>query len=360
MDDADNADAAAADAPSAPSWLVWAALLVIYVVWGSTYLAIRLVVETMPPLLAASGRFLTAGLIIAIVLAVRHGPGVLRLSRAEISGAGFVGVALLLGGNGLVSLGERDVPSGLAALIIAVVPLWVVILRLLGAERIRRGTLVGVALGIVGVAVLVVPRGFSGSVAAVGMLMLVGSGASWAVGSYYSRRVALPRNPFVSTAAQLVLGGLALGVAGLLAGETGLLHVERFSTAAVLSLAYLVLFGSILAYTAYTWLLQHAPVSQVATYAYVNPVVAIFLGWLVLDEQVNSSMVIGGAMIVLAVGLVVRTEAHGRDAVGALEAPPAQAALPDEATDGDSPTPGDDAAAAPDGAWGADQPERAR
>ena len=315
----------------APIWLVWAALLVVYVVWGSTYLAIRLVVETMPPLLSGSARFLVAGMLIGAVLVVRHGPQVLRLSRDELLGSTFVGLALLLGGNGLVMLGERDVPSGLAALIIAVVPLWVVVLRLLFAEAVRAGTLVGVVVGFAGVAVLVLPRGLSGSVALEGMLMLVVAGASWAVGSYYSRRLALPANPFVSTSAQLVFGGLGLGVAGLLAGELGLLQPERFSVESILSLLYLVFFGSILAFTAYTWLLQVTSVSKVSTYAYVNPVVAILLGWAVLNEEVGLSIVVGGAMIVLAVGLVIRTESRQREAVGVLEAPPAQSALGDEA-----------------------------
>lgn len=309
---------------SAPGWLVWAALIVVYVVWGSTYLAIRLVVETMPPLLTASGRFVIAGLIIYGVLLARRGPGALRPSRAELRGSAFVGVALLLGGNGLVMLGERDVPSGLAALIIAVVPLWVVLLRVLFGERIRVGTLIGVLVGFTGVAVLVVPRGVTGSVAPVGMLMLVAAAASWAIGSYYSQRVALPRDPFVATATQLVLGGLGLGVAGVLAGELGLLQVAAFSDRSIVAFVYLVTFGSILAYTAYTWLLQNAPVSQVATYAYVNPVVAIVLGWWVLAEEINPSMVVGGAMIVLAVGLVVRTESRPSAPVGALEVEPSR------------------------------------
>jgi drug/metabolite transporter (DMT)-like permease len=303
----------------APEWLVWAALIVVYVVWGSTYLGIRLVVETMPPLLAAAVRFVIAGLIIYGVLLVRRGPGGLRMSWAELRGSAFVGMALLLGGNGLVMLGERDVPSGLAALIIAVVPLWVVVLRLLFSERIRAGTMIGVGLGFAGVAVLLVPRGVTGSVAPLGMLMLVVAGASWAIGSYYSKRVALPRDPFVATAAQLMLGGLALGVAGVVTGELGLLQVARFSDRSIIAFVYLVTFGSILAYTAYTWLLQNAAVSKVATYAYVNPVVAIVLGGWVLAEEINPSMVIGGAMIVLAVGLVVRTETRPSAPVGALE-----------------------------------------
>jgi drug/metabolite transporter (DMT)-like permease len=314
----------------APAWLIWSALIVVYVVWGSTYLAIRLVVETMPPLLSGSGRFLVAGALMSAFLILRHGPSVLRLSRQEWLGSAFVGLALLLGGNGLVMLGERDVPSGLAALIIAVVPLWVVVLRLLFAEQVRRGTVLGVLVGFAGVGVLVVPRGAGGEVALEGMLMLVAAGASWALGSFYSRRLTLPPNPFVSTAAQLVLGGLGLAVAGVLTGELGLLRPERFSTESVVSLLYLVFFGSVLAYTAYTWLLQVTSVSKVSTYAYVNPVVALLLGWAILAEEIGVSMIVGGAMIVVAVGLVVRTESRSRDDVGALQAPPAQAALPEQ------------------------------
>jgi drug/metabolite transporter (DMT)-like permease len=318
------------------AWLVWGALVVVYVVWGSTYLAIRLVVETMPPLLSASGRFLLAGLVIGAVLLLRGGLPAVRLSRREVAASAFVGMCLLLGGNGLVMLGERDVPSGLAALIIAVVPLWVVVLRLLFGERVLRGTLFGVLVGFVGVAVLVLPRGIGGSVEPAGMLMLVAAGASWAVGTYYSRRLALPADPFVSTAAQLILGGAALGACGLLAGELGLLDTQRFSTASVLSLAYLVLFGSILAYTAYTWLVQNAPISKVATYAYVNPVVALVLGWLVLSEEITASTLIGGAMIVVAVGLVMRTESR-REVFEPLDAGPGR---PAEVTAGGQPVGG--------------------
>jgi drug/metabolite transporter (DMT)-like permease len=312
-----------------PSWQIWLALLVVYLVWGSTYLAIAVVVQTMPPLLSAGGRFLVAGGLMAAFLAVRHGPTVVRLRRAEIGGAAFVGLALLLGGNGLVMLGEQTVPSGLAALIIAVVPLWVVGLRLLAGERIGRGTMVGVLVGFGGVAVLVVPRGVSGAVDLVGMLMLIVAAASWSIGSFYSKRLSLPANPLVSTAAQMLLGGIGLVVVGVLAGELGLLGSgEQFSTASVVSLLYLVVFGSIVGFTAYTWLLHHAPVSKVATYAYVNPVVALVLGALILSEEIGLTIILGGAMIILAVGLVIRSEARPRLSAGVLDAPPAQAALP--------------------------------
>jgi drug/metabolite transporter (DMT)-like permease len=317
-------------AESAPAWMIWGALVVVYVVWGSTYLAIRVVVDTMPPLLSGSWRFLVAGIILYALLVMRSGPRVLRLSRAELIGATAVGWALLVGGNGLVMAGERDVPSGLAALIIAIVPLWVVLLRLVFREQIRWGTLFGVLIGFAGVAVLVVPRGIDGSIALGGMLMLIVAGASWAVGSYYSRRLALPSDPLVSTAAQMLAGGVGLAAAGVLTGELELLQPAAFSSESVVSLLYLVVFGSLVGYTAYTWLLQNTTISKVSTYAYVNPVVALFLGWAILREEITASIIVGGLMIVVAVGLVIRTETRPREDVGALEAPPAHAALPDE------------------------------
>jgi drug/metabolite transporter (DMT)-like permease len=308
----------------APEWLVWAALLVIYLVWGSTYLAIRVVVDTMPPLLAAAGRFGTAGVIMAIPLVLHGGLARLRVTRTELAGSAFVAATLLLVGNGFVSLGEREVPSALAALIIGVVPLIVLIFRAVTGERITRIGAAGVLLGFAGLGVLVIPRGIDGTVAVGGMLMLIVASASWALGSFYSRRLTLPSDPLVSTTFQLVLGGLFLLVAGSLIGELGRLRVEDFSTASVVSFVYLVVFGSVLAYTAYTWLLQNAPISKVATYAYVNPVVAVALGWLILQEEVNASMLLGAAMIVAAVAFIVWTESRAsREPPRAtVEAPP--------------------------------------
>ncbi len=306
---------------AAPGWQIWAALIVVYIVWGSTYLGIRIVVETMPPLLSAALRHVLAGLILFAFISFRHGLGSLRLSRAEWIAAGFIGLALLLGGNGLVMLGERDVPSGLAALIIAVVPLFVVLLRLLFGERVGLGTIAGVALGLAGMLVLIVPRGVDGSGNLSGMLMLVAASASWSVGSYFSKRVALPKDPLASTGAQMLTGGAALAVVGILLGEIGLVQPERFSTESLLAFAYLVTFGSVLAYTAYTWLLVHAPVSKVATYALVNPVVATFLGAL-YGESIDVTMLIGAAMIVVSVALVIMTESRPSQPAGALEAKP--------------------------------------
>jgi len=310
----------------APEWQVWTALLIVYIVWGSTYLAISVVVQTMPPLLTAGFRHLTAGLILFGLLLLRRGARALRLSRREWFGAGFVGLALLLGGNGLVVLGERDVPSGLTALIIAVVPLFVVVLRRIFGERVALGTFAGVAVGFAGVAVLIVPHGISGDVSMFGMLLLVGASVSWAIGSFFSKTVTLPYDPLASTGAQMLVGGAGLLITGTLTGELGLAHFENFSTSSVVALLYLIVFGSVLAYTAYTWLLQHASVSRVATYAYVNPLVAIFLGALLLNEKIDAAIVIGAVMILVSVGVVIRTEssrAPGDTPTGAAEASPA-------------------------------------
>lgn len=294
----------------APEWQVWTALLIVYIVWGSTYLAISVVDETMPPLLTAAVRHLSAGVIVWLLLVVRHGRGSFRISRNELGGAAFVGLCLLLGGNGLVVLGERDVPSGLAALIIAIVPLFVVMLRRIFGDRVAFGTYAGVGLGFAGVAVLIVPHGISGDVSLFGMLLLVAASLSWAAGTFSASRIRLPRDPLATAGIQMLAGGASLLVAGLLTGELGLVHVDRFSTASLVSLLYLIVFGSVIAYTAYTWLLQNTSVSRVATYAYVNPLVAILLGAAILNEKIDSVILIGAAMIVVSVVIVIRTEAR--------------------------------------------------
>jgi drug/metabolite transporter (DMT)-like permease len=299
---------------AAPEWQIWLALGTIYLVWGSTYLAIRVVVETMPPLLSAGVRHTVAALLIFGFLALRRGPGALRLRRSEWLGGGFVGLALLLGGNGLVMIGEQDVPSGLAALIVGIVPLFVVVLRTIFGERIGWGTVLGVVVGFVGVAVLVVPRGVGGSVEFVGTLLLILAAASWSFGSYFSKRLDLPVDPLASTGVQMLVGGTGLLLVGAVTGEAALVQPARFSFSSLLALVYLVVVGSVIGYTAYTWALAHAPVSRVATYAYVNPVVAIILGFLILDEPIDLTVLVGAVLIVVSVGLVIRTEARTRPA----------------------------------------------
>lgn len=289
-----------------PIWKVWTALGIVYVIWGSTYLAIAIVVQTLPPLLSAGLRFLVAGALLSTWIVARNGPSALRVSGAELRGAAIVGLALLLGGNGLVMVAERDVPSGLTALIIGSVPLWVLVFRWAGGERVGRLGLVGVLVGFAGVAFLVIPRGVSGEVAPLGLLFLLGATVSWAWGTFVSKRLALPARPLVSTDLQQVAGGVGLVIAGLAVGEWHDLDPASFAPRSVLALGYLVVFGSLVAFSAYTWLLAHAPLATVATYAYVNPLVAVVLGSLILAEPVTASLLVGAVLVIAAVAFIVR------------------------------------------------------
>ncbi|MEU8433630.1 EamA family transporter [Streptomyces sp. NPDC029216] len=289
------------------SGAVWAALAVVYVVWGSTYLGIRIVVQTMPPFLSAGARFLTAGLVLAGIVAWRFGPSALRVTRAQLGSTAVVGLLLVLGGNGLVVLAETAVPSGLAALLVASVPMWVVVLRAATGDRPPARTLAGVLVGLAGLAVLTSP-GLSGEVRLWGVLLVVAGALAWSLGSFSAGRLPMPGNAFTGSAYQMLWGGAAQALVGLARGEQRGLDPGSFSTASWLALGYLVLIGSVVGFTAYAWLLQAAPLSLVATYAYVNPVVAVVLGALVLDEPVTLPIALGGAIVVAAVGVIVSTE----------------------------------------------------
>jgi drug/metabolite transporter (DMT)-like permease len=296
-------------APSAV--LVWSALGVVYVVWGSTYLAIRVMVEDIPPLLGAGARFAIAGVVMLAVLAALGRR--CALDRRTAAGAAVVGLLLPAGGNGLVTVAEQDVPSGLASLLIATVPLWVVVLRLaVGRERVAPASIAAVVLGFAGVAVLLAPGARPAGAATTGVLLCLVAAASWATGSFLAPRLALPEDGLVSTGWQMVFGGAGLLVGAVLAGEPGELDLGATSGDSLLAFAFLVVFGSWLAYAVYGWLLQHAPISQVATYAYVNPVVAVFLGWAVLDEVVRSGAAVGAAIVVASVALTVTVESGVR------------------------------------------------
>ncbi|SDT28490.1 Permease of the drug/metabolite transporter (DMT) superfamily [Streptomyces sp. TLI_053] len=283
---------------------VWTALVVVYVVWGSTYLAIRIAVETMPSFLSAAARFLTAGLLLAGFVAVRHGRDGLRVDLRQLGSAVLVGLLLLTGGNGLVVLGETSVPSGLAALLVAAVPLWMVLLMAAGGERPKRAELAGVLLGLVGLAVLSAPA-IGGSVAPAGVVAIICATLTWAFGSFAGKRIRMPGNVLASSAYQMLAGGLGNLLIGLARGEERGLRPGDVSTRSWLALAFLVVFGSLVAFTAYAWLLRSAPLTLVATYAYVNPVVAVLLGWLVLAEPLTGPTLVGGAVVVAGVCLVV-------------------------------------------------------
>ncbi|WP_435058691.1 EamA family transporter [Streptomyces sp. bgisy060] len=289
---------------------VWAALSIVYVVWGSTYLGIRIVVETLPPFLSGGTRFVTAGLLLAAVVAWRQGPAALKANRRELGSAALVGLLLVLGGNGLVVLAETSIPSGLAALLIAAVPIWVVLLRTTLGERPGPGAVGGVLLGFAGLGVLTLP-GLSGEVKIGGVLLVLVAALLWSIGSVSSARLPLPANPFTASAYEMLAGGLAALLVALLRGEHHELDLAAVSGRSWVALAYLIVFGSLIAFTAYAWLLQTAPVSLAATYAYVNPIVAVLLGALVLNEGLTRPIVLGGAIVVGAVCLIVSTERRG-------------------------------------------------
>jgi drug/metabolite transporter (DMT)-like permease len=280
---------------------VWVALGMVYVLWGSTYLGIEMAGETIPPLFAVAWRFLVAGALMAGWVAWRRGVSVLRVTRKQFASAALIGV-LLPGANALLFVAERDVPIGLASLVIASVPLLVVALRFAGGDRPTRGSLIGVAIGFVGIAVLVRP---GGGASAAGLALVVGSAVAWAVGSYLSGRLPMPRDAFAATALEMLAGGLVLLPIGLLATD---FEPSEWSAPSIFAWWYLVVFGSLLGYTAYVWLLHHAPIAKVATYAYVNPVVAITLGVIVLDESLSWRIVLGAAIVLAAVAAVVRKE----------------------------------------------------
>lgn len=276
---------------------VWTALVTVYVIWGSTYLGIAYAGETIAPLFAASTRFIVAGLLMAGIVVLRGGR--LGISRRALVSCIVIG-ALLPGANAVLFVAERNVPTGLASLIIASVPLWVVLLQLLGRERLPWPVLAGVGIGFAGVAILAHP---SGGATYGGIALCVLSAVMWATGSFLSARLTMPEDPFAATAYQMLAGGLLLLPISLFT-----VHGFSPSTASILGWIYLVTFGSIVGYTAYTWLLQNAPLGLVSTYAYVNPVVAIMLGVLFRGEQLTWILLIGAAVVVAGVALVVRQE----------------------------------------------------
>jgi drug/metabolite transporter (DMT)-like permease len=291
----------------APTSTVWAALAVVYVAWGSTYVAIRIMDRTIPPLIGAGVRYLLAGGAMFAFLWLRRGARP-RVRSRELGSVALVGALLLTGGNGFVSYAERYVPAGLAALVVAAVPLWLLVIRIISHDRPRTATLAGLCVGFCGVALLVLRGGRQQGVSIPHLLIVLGASLSWAVGSWASSRLPMPRDVATGTALEMLIGGAALGLLGPLFGEHWSAVAGHASTESVLAVVYLALAGSVLAFTAYVWLLQHAPISQVSTYAYVNPVVAVVLGTLVLGETVTATTMIGGAIILLAVALVIRAE----------------------------------------------------
>ena len=300
------------------SQLTWLSLWTVYLIWGSTYFAIAYVIESMPPLLAMGIRFLIAGLLLALIISLRQGTSELKIPRAELKSSLLMGFLLLGFGIGTVSIAQAYVPSGIVALIIAALPLWIAIFRTISGERLVKRSWLGLVIGFAGVALLLKP----GSITPVSdiensklllfMLLVLLGNIGWALGTFLAPRFPLPKNTLVFTAYEMLAGGVSLTLAGFIKGES----ISDFLDATSWSwlwFFYLVFFGSIAAYTAYLWLVANAPVSLTATYAYVNPIIAVALGAIFLDELITSAYAIGGLIILIGVILVVSVERIKRE-----------------------------------------------
>ena len=295
------------------STLTWISLWTVYLIWGSTYFAIAYVIESMPPLLAMGIRFLLAGLLLSLIIALRNGRDELKIAPGELKTSLVMGFLLLGFGIGTVSIAQEFVPSGIVSLIIAALPLWIAIFRTISGERLAKISWLGLAIGFAGVALLLKP----GSITPVNeiansklflfMLLVLLGNVGWALGTFLAPRFPLPKNTLVFTAYEMLAGGISLSLAGFIKGES----ISDFLDATLSSwlwFVYLIIFGSIAAYTAYLWLVANAPVSLTATYAYVNPIIAVALGAIFLDELITSAFAIGGLIILVGVILVVSVE----------------------------------------------------
>lgn len=289
-----------------------------YVVWGSTYLGILYAIETVPVFLMGAVRFLVAGALL-YAWSIRRGDRAGDRPRLRQWGAAaVVGGALLLVGNNGVAWAETRVDTGIASLVIATMPLWMALLdRAVCGQRLSRAAALGLAVGFAGAALLAWPSG-PGRIDVAGAAVLLLAAAAWAAGSLYSRRAPLPRRPLVSSSMQMLTGGAMLLAVSVGLGEPG--EVHEVSLKSALALAYLIVFGSIIAFSAYAWLLRNARTSLVSTYAYVNPLVAVFLGWALVGEPVGLRTVIAGALILSAVALIV-TPPKVRPSEAALAVP---------------------------------------
>jgi drug/metabolite transporter (DMT)-like permease len=290
--------------PSPPRLKLYSAFASVYFIWGSTYLAIRYAVETIPPLLMAGVRFMIAGSIMYLWgwYRSREVP-----TRRHWKSATVIGLMLLLIGNGGLSWAEKLIPSGIAALLIAVSPLWFVLIEWQqGGIRPSAGVFIGLFLGSLGMLVLVDPADLvgGGEVSTVGAAVLLGSSICWALGSFYSRKAPLPSSPALATGMEMLAGGVGLLLAGALIGEIPELRLADITSRSLFSIAYLVVFGSIIGFSSYIWLFRSTTPTLASTYAYVNPVVAVLIGWLVGGEELPGRVPVAALFIIAAVAAI--------------------------------------------------------
>jgi drug/metabolite transporter (DMT)-like permease len=297
------------------SLIIVLALVCVYIFWGGTYLGMKFAVETMPPFLMAGIRFSIAGWILYIVYRLK---GEKRPSLEEWKNAGIVGSLLLLGGNGVVAWAEQQVPSSIASVLVATVPLWITAFSYIsGAKKPSAGSIIGILLGLCGIGALVWNSNGMASQSADpgGILALLFASISWSAGSMYSRKAKLPSAPLLSTGVQMIVGGILLLIAAAFHGDYRGFDPSVISTQSWIALGYLVIFGSLIGYTAYIWLLKNAEPSVVSTYAFVNPIVAVFLGWLLADEKIGINAFIAVFFIIAAVVIITlfRDKGIGKD-----------------------------------------------
>jgi drug/metabolite transporter (DMT)-like permease len=280
---------------------IWVALIALYIVWGSTYLAIRFAVETIPPFMSAGLRFLISGI---ILFAWRRAAGDPLPTKGQWISTAIVGIALLLGGNGLVSWAEQHVPSGIAALMVSTIPLWLVLFEALRPRGVKPGWrgVIGLLIGFGGVFLLIGPAEFSGKSATqfdtLGTIALLCAALIWSLGSIYSKHADMPKSSLMSTATEMLAGAAALFIVSAGSGEFNGFHFASVSLHSWLGLAYLIAFGSLIGFVSYGWLLQNAPISLVSTYAYVNPVIAVFLGNLLASEALTPRILFAAIIII--------------------------------------------------------------
>jgi drug/metabolite transporter (DMT)-like permease len=280
--------------------LVLFSFAAIYIIWGSTYLAIRYAVETIPPLVTAGVRHLTAGSVLFAWAWMRG----YRPTRRELISSTVLGALFFLIGHGSLHWAETTVASGLAALLVATEPMWIAVLSLVWSDgrRTTLTTVFGLLLGFAGVALLTTDQGISGtSSSMIGAFAIIGGTLSWSLGMIYSKRAALPSDAIARTAMPLLTGAVMLLIAALVTGEFSSVNVAAVTTKTLLGLGYMIVFGSIVAFTAYTWLLERCSATLIATHTYVNPIVAVLLGWVMAGEAVSSRIVMAGAFVVISV-----------------------------------------------------------
>ena len=320
--------------PHANPVAVWIGIIVLWVVWGSTYLGMKIAMDSMPPFVMGAARFIPAGVLLGILVLAWNRGRLPRPTGRQVLDASIVGVLLLVGGTGLVAWGEQTIATGIAALLIALVPMWLAIFGwLLFRESVPRIVALGIGVGLVGVAILAWPAGGPGSLEPTGLAAILVAPICWALGTLYAaRRAVLPGPALLASGIEMAAAGLLFIVVAGLSGEWATFDPGAVSATSWAGIVYLIVLGSLVGYTTFAWLITVAPLSRVSTYAYVNPVVAVFLGWLVLAEPLTPRTIVASVVIIAAVALIVTARTRPTVATTPQPAKPAVAPTPQPTT----------------------------